>query len=170
MLTLATKSPEPRGVNRKLFEEYKYLDKDGEYCLHSTVYGSRTNTKKFRIIFNDKGLVLQNSKNIFAYWPITIFNDVLKAKSDKIILVLANTKGEAKSENEYFHFLEAYLLSNLNINKFKNAIETDKLKVDIRIGTNKSGPKKGQYHDHGTGLRINKKDFLQLYDNFEKLI
>lgn len=29
MLTLATKSPEPRGVNRQLFEKYKYKGIDG---------------------------------------------------------------------------------------------------------------------------------------------
>ncbi len=170
MLTLATKSPLPRSVNRKLFEEYKYLDSDGEYCLHSTVYGSRINPQGFRIIFQDKNIVLQNIKNIVAYWPLTIFDDTLKAKSNKIFLVLANTRGKAKSINEEFHFTEAYLLSQLNINKFKTAIETDKLKVDIRIGTFKSGLKKGQYHDHGTGLRINKRDFLYLYDSFEQLI
>ncbi|PIR91596.1 hypothetical protein COU03_01570 [bacterium (Candidatus Gribaldobacteria) CG10_big_fil_rev_8_21_14_0_10_41_12] len=34
MLTLATKSPEPKGVNKVLFEKYKYLDKEGKYNLH----------------------------------------------------------------------------------------------------------------------------------------
>ena len=37
MLTLATKAPKPRGVNRKLFEQYKYLDSEGYYNLHSVV-------------------------------------------------------------------------------------------------------------------------------------
>ena len=170
MLTLATKSPLPKGVNRRLFEEYKYLDPDGECCLHSTVYGSRINPQGFRVVFQDKNIILQNSKNIVAYWPLTIFDDILKLKSDKIILVFAVTKGKPKSINEEFHFKESYLLSDLNIDKFKNAIETDKLKVDIRIGTYKSGKMKGKYHDHGTGLRIHKRDFLHLYDSFEQLI
>ena len=39
MLTVATKSPEPKGINKVLFEKYKYLDKEGKYNLHSTVYG-----------------------------------------------------------------------------------------------------------------------------------
>jgi hypothetical protein len=170
MLTLATKSPLPKGVNKKLFEEYKYLDSDGKDCLHSTVYGSRINQQGFRVILQGKNIVLQNSKNITAYWPLTIFDDILKLKSNKIILVFAITKGKPKSINEEFHFKEAYLLSDLNIDKFKTAIENDKLKIDIRIGSFKSGGRKGQYHDHGTGLRIHKRDFLQLYNNFEQLI
>ncbi|MFH1904253.1 MAG: MvaI/BcnI family restriction endonuclease [bacterium] len=169
MLTIATKSPNPRGVNRVLFEKYKYKDKEKHYCLHSTVYGSRYNPQGFRVVLNDR-LELKNSDNIEAYWPITVFDDVLKSKSDRILLVFAETEGKRKTKNEKFRFAEAYLLSNLNINKFKKAIEEDKLKIDIRIGAYRSGSKKGKYHDHGTGFRINKRDFLHLYDNFQQLI
>lgn len=170
MLTIATKAPQPRGINRILFERYKYKDIDGCYCLHSTVYGSRYNPQGFRIVIRNDKLELQNRENIEAYWPITIFDDVLKSKSDKIVLVFAETEGEKGREDEKFHFIEAHLLSNLNINKFKNAIEEDKLKIDIRIGFFKSGKREGKYHDHGTGFRINKRDILYLYDNFKQLI
>lgn len=170
MLTLATKSPLPRSVNKNLFIKYKYADQDGVYCLHSTVYGSRFNPQGFRVVFQDDNIELQNRENIKAYWPITVFDNILKAKSDKIVLVFAKTEGKRGTVNEYFHFTEAYLLSNLNINKFKCAIEEDKLKIDIRIGSYKSGKNIGKYHDHGTGFRISKRDFLYIYDNFEQLI
>ena len=170
MLTIATKSPEPKGVNKVLFDKYKYLDKVGEYSLHSTVCGSRKNPQSFRVVFVEERLVLKNKSKIEAYWPVSIFDDVLKVKSDKILLVFAETKGERKTKNEKFHFTEAYLLSKLNINKFKTAIESDKLKIDIRIGAYRSGKNKGKYHDHGTGFRINKRDFLHLFDNFTKVI
>ena len=170
MLTIATKSPEPKGVNKVLFDKYKYLDKVGEYSLHSTVCGSRKNPQSFRVVFVEERLVLKNKSKIEAYWPVSIFDDVLKVKSDKILLVFAETKGERKTKNEKFHFTEAYLLSKLNINKFKTAIESDKLKIDIRVGAYRSGKNKGKYHDHGTGFRINKRDFLHLFDNFTKVI
>ncbi|MBI2436589.1 MAG: glycosyl hydrolase [Candidatus Magasanikbacteria bacterium] len=170
MLTVATKSPEPKGINKVLFEKYKYLDKEGKYNLHSTVCGSRKNPQSFKVVFEDEKLVLKNKSKIAVYWPISIFDDVLKAKSDKILLAFAETKGERKTKNEKFHFIEAYLLSNLNINKFKSAVESDKLKIDIRIGVYRSGKNKGKYHDHGTGFRINKRDFLHLFDNFTKII
>lgn len=170
MLTVATKSPEPKGVNKVLFEKYKYLDKEGQFNLHSTVCGSRKNPQSFKVVFENDNLVLKNKSRITAYWPVSIFDDVLKAKSDKILLAFAETKGERKTKNEKFHFTEAYLLSNLNINKFKSAVESDKLKIDIRIGAYRSGKNKGKYHDHGTGFRINKKDFLLLFDNFTQII
>ncbi len=170
MLTIATKSPLPKGINKILFNKYKYLDKEKKYNLHSTIYGSRKNKQSFQVIFDKEKLLLKNRYKINAYWPISVFDDVLKVKSDKILFVLAETKGERKSPKEKFHYVESYLLSDLNINKFKSAIEKDKLKIDIRIGVYRSGKNKGKYHDHGTGFRINKRDFLHLFDSFEKLI
>ncbi|MBL7198043.1 MAG: glycosyl hydrolase [Candidatus Omnitrophica bacterium] len=170
MLTIATKAPKPRGVNKVLFKNYKYKDKNGSYCLHSTVYGSRYNPRGFKLILERDRLILKNKKNIEAYWPISIFGNVLKSKSDKILLVFAETKGERKTKSEQFRFIGAYLLSDLSINKFKNAIKNNKLKVDIRIGIYRSGKLKGKYHDHGTGFRINKRDFPYLYDDYKRLI
>jgi len=170
MLTLATKAPKPRGVNRKLFEQYKYLDSDGYYNLHSTVYGSKVNPQGFKIKYREGKLLLENKHKTEAYWDENMFSDVLVSKSNKILLVFANAKGETKSGNEQFHYIEAYLLQNLNIDKFHTAIEKDYLKVDIRIGVYRSGKNKGKYHDHGTGFRMNKKDFLTLYNNYEQLV
>lgn len=170
MLTLATKSPLPEGVNRVLFDNYKYSDNSGFYNLHSTVYGSRYNPQGFKITLKGDRLYLENPKNIVAYWPISIFDETLKSKSDKILLVFAETKGERKTASEKFHYTEAHLLSNLNRDKFTAAITNDKLKVDIRIGVFRSGKRKGQYHDHGTGFRTSKIDFLQLFDSYEPIL
>lgn len=170
MLTLATKSPEPRGVNKILFEKYKYKDPEGYFNLHSTVSGSKLNPQGFKITLDKHKLILINKEGINCYWPISIFQDVLASKSNKILLVFAKTKGEPKTINESFHFTESYLLSDLNINKFKKAIATDKLKIDIRIGVYRSGKFKGKYHDHGTGFRIAKKDFLELFNHYKQLI
>ena len=170
MLTIATKSPLPRGANRILFKNYKYIDKDGYCNLHSTVYSSKFNPQGFKIIISNNKLILKNKKDIEVFWPLTIFDDVLKSKSNKILLVLAKTKGERKTKSEQFHFVEAYLLSKLNVKKFESAVKNDKLKIDIRIGVYRSGISKGKYHDHGTGFRINKRDFLHLFDKFTQII
>lgn len=147
-----------------------YASEEGYYNLHSTVSGAKKNQQSFKVVFENGKLVLQNRHKIDAYWPVSVFDDVLRAKSDKILLVFAETMGERKSKSEKFHFVEAYLLSKLNINKFKAAIEDNKLKVDIRIGAYRSGKNKGKYHDHGTGFRINKRDFLHLFDSFKQII
>src|SRR3989344_4348695 len=60
MLTVATKSPEPKGINKVLFEKYKYLDKEGKYNLHSTVCGSRKKPQTFKIVFLREKIVFKN--------------------------------------------------------------------------------------------------------------
>lgn len=170
MLTIATKAPQPRGANRKLYEAYCRLDEDGDLCLHTTAYGSKPNNLGFQLIFVSNRLIIDNPQKVPAYWTMSIFDDVLKSKSNNILIVFAETKGERKTPNEYFHFIEAHLLSGMNIKKFESAIKSDRLKVDTRIGTYKSGKFKGRYHDHGTGFRIGKTDFLQLFDSYEPII
>jgi len=150
MLTIATKSPKPAGVNKQLFECYKYKDKNGYYNLHSTVYGSGFNPQGLKVSLKNNKLVLENKNNIEAYWDLTIFDEVLKSKSNKILLVFAETKGEPRTRNECFHYIEAYLLLGLNFKKFEDAIKRDKIKIDIRIGVYRTGKLKGRYHDHGT--------------------
>jgi len=170
MLTIATKAPKPRGTNRKLYNNYKYVDEDGAFCLHTTSYGSKCNNLGFRLILTGDKIILENVKKVEAYWPLSVFDDVLKSKSNRILLVLAKTKGERATANEKFHYTEAYLLSGLDMDRFKVAIATDRLKVDTRIGVYKSGRSVGKYHDHGTGFRINKRDYLSLFDTYEQLI
>lgn len=169
MLTLATKSPSPKGINRKIFDHYKHYD-GKDYCLHSTVYGSKPNSQSFRIVFQKDRLVLINDQNIYAYWELSIFDNFIKSKSNKTLLVYAETKGKRQAHDEKFWYCEAYLLSQISFKNFKSAVEKDQLKVDIRIGTYKSGKNKGKYHDHGTAFRINKKDFPYLFEKNIKIL
>lgn len=170
MLTIATATPHPQGAIGRIFDKYKYLDDKGYFNLHSTIYGSQKNPQGFKLNIANDRLIIENTYNIEAYWPLSIFDTILKSKSNKILLVYAETRGRKNSEEEMFHYTEAHLLSNLSRDKFITAIRTDKLKVDLRIGVYRSGVKKGQRHDHGTGFRINSRDFLTLYDQYEQIL
>lgn len=64
--------------------------------LHSIVYSSRENPQSFKVVFENDKLILKNKLNIDAYWPISIFNDVLRAKSDQILLAFAQNKRREK--------------------------------------------------------------------------
>jgi len=168
MLTLMSKSPIPRGVNKKLFLTYSHLAKDGVQKLYTTIYGSRANKQGFRLKLDKDKIVILNKDNIEAYWLIDVLFDKLKSKTNNTLLIYAKTKG--KKPKEFFYYQEAFLLSHLNIKKFKKSILDGKLKFDIRIGADKTGGKIGKYHDHGTAIRINKKDFLKIFDERKKIM
>jgi hypothetical protein len=170
MLSVASATPKPRGVSRVLFNTYKFMSSKGYYCLYSDVTGAQVNPQGFRIALGENILILDNPKHVNAYWPFSIFEDSLKAKGDRILLVFAETKGERKTVEESFNYVEAYLLEGLSWSRFKNAILNGKLKIEFRIGVYLSGKLKGKYHDHGTAFRIMKRDFLHLYDTYKQIL
>jgi len=171
MLTLMSKTPKPRGINRELFNSYSRVSKkDKIRRLYTTIYGSHLNIRRFKVVFDNDKLRIINPRNIDAYWLTKDILEQLTTKANKILLVLALRKGEKKDNNLKFHYYEAHLLSGLNDTRIKQAIENGKLKIDIRIGADKTGKKIGKYHDHGTGIRISTKDYLSLFDSTKQYI
>ena len=170
MLTLSSRAPLPRGVNRLLYNKYHREVESGKGRLYTTVYGSRTNNRGFQVVVKNNVLKLVNPNNIEAFWIMETLDDVLKKGTKKVLLVLAETKGNLGSKSEKFFYKEAYLLRGLNFEKLKKAIQNDALKIDIRIGYDITGKKIGKYHDHGTGFRIMKDKYLELFDKVVRLI
>jgi len=170
MLTLASKSPLPRGVNKILFRHYSHVAEDNIRKLYTTIYGSTVNPQGFRVVFENDKLILQNRNNITAYWPTGLLLESLKTKANKILLAYAETKGKKGSPNEMFHYIEAYLLAELDLDRIKKALENGKLKFDIRIGADKAGKRIGVYHDHGTAMRISKQDYPELYEEHCRIL
>ncbi|MFA6080885.1 MAG: MvaI/BcnI family restriction endonuclease [Patescibacteria group bacterium] len=171
MLTLTSKAPLPRGTNAKLYDNFSYpSEKDGLIKCYIDIYGNRTNKHGLKIIFKDDKLVIENNKQIEAHWILKDLWDQLNTKADKILLTNALTKGEKNSQDEKFYYFETYLLSGLRFNRFKDAIKNGKVKVELRIGIDKSGKRKGKVHDHGTAIRISKQDFLHLFDEHTQYI
>ena len=170
MLTLSSRAPLPKGVNKILYNKYHHSTEEGKGKLYTTVYGSRPNNKGLKVTIEDNLLVLENPDNIKAYWPLESLDDVLKTGENKILLSLAKTKGKLGGKDEEFNYIEAYLLNGINFNRLKKAIQNDALKIDIRIGYDIHGKKVGKYHDHGTGFRIMINKYLDLFDEVKKLI
>ena len=181
MVSLISKSPNPKGINRILFEEYSTtLQSDNVRRLYTTM-STKLNPQKFYLepkddkLFirnekNTKGFWLVNDKNHEAYWSIDEIFNKLKEKTQNTLLVTAETKDGTGSKNEEFHFTEAFLLSGLSKEKFLNAIKKNMLVVDIRIGADLTGSQAGKYHDHGTAFRLRSDKLKELFSNIEKVL
>lgn len=169
MLTLFTKSPHPRGINSILRKEYGYPDDEfpNKLVLRTTIdskdFNSIRGQKGFKIAYDgDKITILPYRKPIKypmiqnPYWEKKDFEESIANKYRKLLLyVKADSKG--LGENEEFHFNEAWLLQGFDFTKFKEQLDKGMLKIDIRLGLYPNG----DYHDHGTGVRI-QPDLLDL--------
>ena len=170
MLTLMSKSPFPRGVNRSLFNQYSHIGDDKIRKLYTTIYGSKLNPLGFRVVIKKDKLVLKNTKGIEAYWLLKDLIEHLEIKANQTLLVYALTEGTKGTSDERFYYEEAYLLSGLSPNSIRTTLEEGKLKFDIRIGADRTGNKAGAYHDHGTAIRISKQDYLSLFSTKKRLL
>ncbi len=176
-LSLFTKSPTfPRGANTLLrdnygefYEEYPTLK-----TIHTSLFSDKFNTYKglygFKIE-NDranqvvriliKSLSLDTIIDNSVHWSYAELRKALEKKLHALFYV--NAECEKRDGIEYFHYTQAKIFINPTFENFLNLIDTGKLMVDIRIGSYKSGTKKGKTHDHGTGFRIKSSDLDKLY-------
>lgn len=88
-------------------------------------------------------------------------------KLQNLFLVLAETKKE--NDIDYCYFSKANIFYDFCFEKFLEQIEKGNIQFDIRIGVYNSGKNYGKTHDHGSGFRIKKEFFNNLYSSNEEL-
>lgn len=169
MLTLFTKSPEPRGINTKLLDKCGYEEKEGK-ILHITLNANNyTNIKgkpSMKLSFNEQNNRLEIDFHPSIrwnyekpYWTKDTLQKSFERKLPKLLYVKADSREKINGNNkvEEFWYNEAWLLSGFNFIDFIKALQTGLVLVDIRIGRYNDG----SVHDHGTAFRI-RQDKLEL--------
>ena len=94
-----------------------------------------------------------------VYWN---FSAIPINKLENLFLIHGETK---KIDGiEYFHYTRAEVFIGFKLEKFIEMLRKGKIMFDIRIGSYKDGKKKGKSHDHGSGFRIKRENFKELYE------
>ncbi|MCM1135713.1 MAG: MvaI/BcnI family restriction endonuclease [Clostridium sp.] len=178
MLTIFTKTPQPRGAANTLRMTFGYssdaYDND-EKVLHSTLSADRfvpiANTGRSLKIFcgPEKISIVAEDGKEYAYWTRDALKKAFEKKyKDKFIYAKAIAQGAGA--NEQFKFTEAYEVSGFNYDAFVALLERGKIYIDLRIGQYHGGIKNGQIHDHGTGFRIKENDQPLLFKVNRKIV
>lgn len=171
MITLFTKSPDPRGANGYLLKKYGYLNDRGRLSLHTTLSSNNfvpiTNTgKSLKIIFNENKIHFQSLTEVEnLFWTkdtlTKSFNNKYKNK-----LVFVKAENRILNSKEQFYYKEAYELSGFSSESFLYLLGQGKIYVDIRIGQYSNG----KPHDHGTGFRMKEQDLPLLFTQTKQLV
>ena len=169
MLTLFTKSPQPRRINRELLKKYGYYSEQYEEnkekkVIHSTLSTTNpvkiSNTgKSLSLVFLENRItIVDNDSDFEAFWDKSELEKVFNRKyKNTLIYVKADSRGTGN--DEHFLYKEAFELSGFNYNGLIDLLQKGIVKIDIRIGQYSDG----RTHDHGTAFRIPPKDFDQLF-------
>lgn len=178
MLTMFTKTPQPRGAANTLRESFGYssdaYDND-EKVLHATLSADRyvpiANTGHQLIVIcdSDKIAIVAEDKKVYAYWTRDQLKEAFEKKyKNKFVYAKALSQGEGASEQ--FKFTEAYEVSGFDYDAFVSLLEQGKIYIDLRIGQYHGGAKGGKTHDHGTGFRIKEIDQPLLFKTNNKIV
>jgi len=177
MVTLFTKSPNPKKINAILREQYGEPDKKagGLKTIHTTVSAVKFNTffgrygfkleineKERRIYLLIKNLITSEIEDIKIYYDFDILKKIIEKKCEYIAYIEAKTKTE--DGKEFFNFKKATLLSELTFEKFIRFVKEGLIVYDIRIGVYRSGEMEGKTHDHGSGFRILKNNIDKVFN------
>lgn len=110
----------------------------------------------YLIIYNKHNIIVYNS----AYWSF----ELLYNKLYKKLKVLAFIEADRKIINNklYFKYKKVTIYKLKNFNTFLELLNNGIIRINIKMGIYKNGPRVGKIHDHGTGFQI-------LYSDLEKL-
>ena len=161
-----------RGVwhidQRELIKAYGYLDDKGRQALKNTVFYGRTISQGLSIRVdaskNVVDLIDVKSGKVLATWDVYVIVGKFMSKLSRLLMVIAdrNTEGQ----REYFHYNEAYLLTDPSPRNFLKAFKESLIGIDLRMHLKESG----SVRNRGTAFRIRERDLIELYDHKRRLL
>jgi hypothetical protein len=185
MLTLFTKSPQPKGANQMLLNEFGYkqrskltttLSEENEIVdltivhikekeLHVTLDSIKRNSVGLKLKISGNVLYLDNEKGIEVFYTEDYLRKAFENKyRHKLAYVLAESI-KVRGQSEKFWFNELYILEEFDFLGFSELVKNGIIKLDIRIGHYPDG----RSHDHGTGFRIFPKSLPDCFKNVRKI-
>ena len=133
--------------------------KKGELSCNITVT-RKVNGRGFYLDTDDNYLYVKNNETIISKYDWNTLTESFMTKFPNAIKVYGNVKKE--KGKIYFHYNEAYYLTNSSKEKFKKLIEENVICIDFKLRTQYN---KGlSPRNRGTAFRINDKNLDKLFD------
>ena len=161
-----------RGVwnirQKELVLRYGYVDKKGRLALKNTLFYGKPIPQGLALDLDEDRNVLHlvdiGTGEPLATWDIYVIVGKFMAKLSRLLLVIADRKMEGKEE--YFHYNEAYLLTDPSPRRFLKAFKDSLIGIDIRMHLKENG----SVRNRGTAFRIRERDLVELYENRRRLV
>lgn len=150
--------PDVKVLNKSAWAKYKNKLKSGYKISQEVDYKN----EKINLCVYDKNDSLID-KDTFWY-----FSDVKQALFRKMnVLALIKAWPKRTNGKTYYRYYDIKFYKLKSFNTFLDLINKGQIRIDIQLGVFKSGPKKGQEHDHGITFGIKECDLLNLYDEYD---
>ncbi len=153
---------------REAIKKYGYTDKKGRFALKNTLFCGKQISQGLVLKLDERQNVLHlrdvETGQIIATWDIYVIVGKFMSKLSRLLLVFADRRLE--EGEEYFHYNEAYILTDPGPRKFITAFKNSLIGIDLRMHLKDSG----SVRNRGTAFRIREKDLVELYERRRRLI
>ncbi len=161
-----------RGVwhipQKQLIKKYGYVDSKKRYALKNTVFYNRPAMQGISLEVDEEknliNLIDNDTYQILATWDVYVIVGKFMTKLSRLLMVLADRK--LVDGREFFHYNEAYLLTDPSSRNFIKAFKNSSIGIDIRMHLKENG----QVRNRGTAFRIREKDLIELYKHKRRLL
>ena len=164
---------------KRLVQKYGYPDKilrNKKVLQNEVYYTSKTligNRYYFKLTIKKEKLYIsvyyKNNilKEEIAYWNIYELYERLQKKLTYLVVV--NAIKYTKNNIDFYKYYNYDFYRLKNERTFIDLIKDGKIRVKLKIGIYRDGPKKGQIHDHGTSFEIDEVNIEKLYIKYVRI-
>ena len=166
MITLFTLEGAWKLHQRKVIEQYGYIDGQNRQALQSRVSYSQCNSRNLKITLdkNQQEIHLSHNLENLATWDIYKVIGKFTSKLENLLIVSADT--QRVHGKEKFLFNEAYLLKRISSKCILKAFENSQIVIELRMHLKNTG----SVRNHGTAFRIKERDIIDLYEDKQKIL
>ena len=153
---------------KEVIETFGYIDEKGRKGLYSSVFHDTPNPQRLEIKIDRQShkVHLCHNDTVLGTWSIFTIVGKFVTKLERLMIVFADTRINEKTNQEEFHYNEAYLLENPELDNFLDAFENGLIAIDVRMHVKPAGA----VRNHGTGFRIAERNIPSLYENRRQII
>ena len=159
------------GYPHKIYKECKVLN-NSVYCNKKSKIGmnyyfkldiDREDQRIYLVIFDTKNNQLERS----VYWDFEVLREKLYRKLKYVALIKAYSKIDEDSNFEFFKYNSLKIYKLINFEKFLEALEKGKIRLNFKLNIKTKGENLGKIHDHGTSFDILEENFEFLFERIE---
>lgn len=146
---------------KEVLNRFGYIDAKGRQALKSTVSSLEENTQGFKLTVDENEhavyLIHVPTSLLVAKWSLWNLVSKFLSKFERMLFVRAEARNAQGTEE--FHYVEATILSEPDVETFLSAMQHGVCMIDIRMHLNE----KGGVRNRGTAIRVRESEIPRLF-------
>ena len=162
-VTLTTKVPEyMESLSARDFTDRFGYQTSGGKALRHTLSTKTPTPRGWQLIYRGAKLEIEKDGNVVGHQNVGELRTHFLNKLKHLVVVIADN--EYRGKWEFFHYNEAYLYTDIDLNMIVPLLESEQLKFEFRMAYEPG------WKDYGPAYRMTRKNIRNLYRNMIRIV